>query len=467
MSFMDHIEGVFFCAGARNHLLLDHFQNLPLYMEIDERVASFKALGLGKSRNKIAVVCTTSGTAVSECLSAMIEAYYSEAPLVLVSADRPLNLRFTGAPQTIDHETITRGHRRDYLDMDLGQFKQLDYSTLKYPAHINVRITTPEEDESVSDLPVFGGFSEFISQVKKPFILVSHETSDLRQLVKKISSYGLPFYAEVASGAKELSSIKTEREVLRLFKEKAFDGVIRIGHTPMSKLWRKLQGVRLPVYSFDSRGLKGLSYGSVEKISTNQLLSQASFWKELPLPWMKGEDKSTLHLEGLCQKYPQSEIALMKRVHDHLPSGAKVFLGNSLVIRYFELVQNKNFQIMANRGTNGIDGQLATAIGWSLSTREDIYCILGDMTLSYDLSSLRNLPANLKCIVMNNSGGRIFERLKLDNRLVMAHSQNFKGISQGLGLSYSNSLTDLDTVDVLELQPDLEETRLFLNEWQL
>jgi len=270
----------------------------------------------------------------------------------------------------------------------------------------------------------------------------------------------------VASGAKDLSPIKTEKEVLRLFKESAFDGVIRIGHTPLSKLWRVLQKERLPVYSFDSRGLKGLSFGSVEKLSTKELLLNESFWKKLPRPWMTVEDKSVVFLERLCEKYPQSEITWMKRVHDHLPTGAKVYLGNSLVIRYFELIQKKEFQIMANRGVNGIDGQLASAHGWSLSTTDNVYCILGDMTLSYDLSSLMNLPSNLKCIVMNNSGGRIFETLKLDDRLVMAHSKNFKNISHGFGLVYSHLLSDLEDVNVLELHPDLEESRSFLKEWR-
>ena len=303
MNASSEVEGVFFCSGARNHLLLQQLQHFPLYMEIDERIASFKALGLGKSRKKLAVVCTTSGTAVSECLSAMIEAFYSEVPFLLISADRPLKLRDSGAPQTLDHELITRGFRRDYRDLDLEEFINLDFSTLKHPAHVNVRITTLDEmdsDVSVSNTP---NFESFLSAVKNPLFLFSHEISDMREFVEKFIPTGLPFYAEVSSGAKDLSVIKTERELLALFNRGIFDGVVRIDHTPLSKLWRMLEGKKTPVYSFDSRGLRGLSYGSVEKISVGELINHEPFWNSLPPPRYEVKDESPFILNNLlCYK---------------------------------------------------------------------------------------------------------------------------------------------------------------------
>jgi 2-succinyl-5-enolpyruvyl-6-hydroxy-3-cyclohexene-1-carboxylate synthase len=466
MKYQNDVEGVFFCAGARNHLLLALLQDFPIYMETDERIASFKALGLGKAQNRLSLVCTTSGTAVSECLPAMIEAFYSEAPLLLLSADRPLNLRHTGAPQTIDHEVITRGFRKDYLDIDFNDFLTLDFTTLSYPAHVNVRITTPDEKDLHNQPAESENFQTFMNQIKNPLFLFSHENEPMRPLVEKFKTLGLPFYAEVASGAKDLSLIKTEKKLLDLFKSGAFDGVIRIGHTPLSKLWRSLEGKKLPVYSFDSRGLKGLSYGTVEKKSGKELLDDETFWDALPKNDSLFVDDSIIVLDQLCKKYPNSEISIMKSLHDFLPDGAQVFLGNSLPIRYFELVQNKKFIIMANRGVNGIDGQLATAQGWGLSTKKTVYCILGDMSLSYDLSSLLELPANVKCIVINNSGGRIFETLQLDQRLVMEHTRNFKDISTGFGLRYSSCLGDLEHAQLIELLPDLNESRAFLKEWR-
>ena len=465
MKLKGDIEAVFFCAGARNQLLLENFTHYSLFMEIDERIASFKALGLSKSKNKPVIICTTSGTAVSECLSAMVEAYYSETSLILVTADRPLKLQGSGAPQTIDHEVLTRGHRKDYRDVSLEEFQNLDLSLLQYPAHINVRVTQADE-KKISSLKDYPSFKSFMSEVKRPLFLFSHDKCSMRSLVEKFRKYNIPFYAEVGSGAKDLSSIKSEKKLLSLFEQNAFDGVVRIGHTPLSKVWRLLEGQHLPVYSFDSRNLKGLSYGTVEPVSSSALEHFSGFWYLLPTKEATIKDESMERLHTLCESFPQSEIAFFKKIHDSLPTGANVFLGNSLCIRYFELVQTKPFNIMVNRGVNGIDGQLATAQGWSLSVDRPVYCILGDMTFSYDLSSLINFPENLKCIVINNAGGRIFEVLKMDQRLVMEHEQSFKDITKGFNLRYQTDLENLHDAQIIELKPDNQQSKAFLEGWR-
>ncbi len=467
MKNADQLQRIFFCSGARNQRLLNEFTTSNVSMEIDERIASFKALGFSKSKNDIGAVCTTSGTAVAECLPAMIEAFYSDTKLLLISADRPFKLSGSGAPQTIEHEIVTRGFRRDYRDLEFDEFCKLDLRELQYPAHVNVRITTKDETGSFLKEKSFTNFSTFMSSIKNPIFLFSHENSSLRPLVEKFLLTGIPFYAEVASGAKDLSPIKTEKKLLELFHQGAFDGVVRIGHTPLSKFWRILEGKKLPVYSFDSRGLKALSYGNVEKSSACDLINEKRFWEVLPRATTIFTDDSIQDLFALCNKYPSSEISFVKSIHDILPLDSKVFLGNSLPIRYFELIQDKKFQIMANRGVNGIDGQLATAIGWAQSSSDIIYCILGDMTFSYDLTSLLSFPSNLKCIVINNSGGRIFETLGMDSRLIMEHGRNFKNICNGFGLKYGDSLRDLGLSQIIELTPDLEQTRQFHGEWRV
>jgi 2-succinyl-5-enolpyruvyl-6-hydroxy-3-cyclohexene-1-carboxylate synthase len=114
---------------------------------------------------------------------------------------------------------------------------------------------------------------------------------------------------------------------------------------------------------------------------------------------------------------------------------------------------------------NGIDGQLASAIGIAFGTNKKVFCILGDVTTFYDLSSLRDIPSNLHLIIMNNKGGRIFDMLNLDKRIVLEHEHDFKNITQGMGLSYSDDLSDFSKVQVLELFPQKEETEAFLREW--
>jgi 2-succinyl-5-enolpyruvyl-6-hydroxy-3-cyclohexene-1-carboxylate synthase len=169
--------------------------------------------------------------------------------------------------------------------------------------------------------------------------------------------------------------------------------------------------------------------------------------------------------DELIQKYADSEISHLKMLNDLIPEKSIVYLGNSLVIRFFELTQKKQFNIFGNRGVNGIDGQLASAIGLAMGTKEDVYCILGDVTAFYDLSSLREMPQNLKLIIINNKGGRIFDMLKLDKRIVLEHEHDFRDICQGLKLSYSNAIADLGKVKVLELFPDRSQSESFLREW--
>jgi 2-succinyl-5-enolpyruvyl-6-hydroxy-3-cyclohexene-1-carboxylate synthase len=201
-------------------------------------------------------------------------------------------------------------------------------------------------------------------------------------------------------------------------------------------------------------------------MSSQELIADETFWKtleKLKIPF-EGDDSFDT-LMSLVKTYPESEPAVMKRLHDSLPYDARVYLGNSLIIRFYELIQTKRNRIEGSRGVNGIDGQLATAIGLAQSTKETVYAILGDITTRYDLTSLSEMPSNLKLIIMNNRGGRIFEMLGLDQRIVLEHERDFATLVPAMGLTYSQNLADLKTHQVVELRPSGEETTKFLSEW--
>ena len=468
---LNDLEHIYFCTGARNSALLDHFPENKISFEIDERIASFKALGRTKIYETPVAVCTTSGTAVSECLSAMIEAAYSNLPLVLITGDRPLALRGTGAPQTVDHELITRGVRGEYLELTFKEFINFNFN-LKgrvFPLHINVLVGEDAQDEPrIVVREDFQGLIHFIENKKKPLFLISHESRSMRPLVEKFSDHKVLFYAESLSHGHDLSPIKTESELLKLFQQNYFDSVVRIGHTPLSKLWRNLEMANLPVFSVDERGLPGLSHGEVLKKSARSLLEEPSFWESLKVFSQPSYmDPSTKLLSVLIKQYLQAEVSWMEKIHDALPLNATVFLGNSLVIRNFELVQTKAFKIYGNRGANGIDGQIATAIGLANSGPDVVYAIFGDLTTLYDLSSLMNLPPNLKIIVINNDGGRIFDVLKLNPKMILEHGKSFMGIAECFQLRYSlNNLSQLSECNFLEITPDLIQSHGFVFGWQ-
>lgn len=463
-----NLEKIFFCTGARNHDLLQIFDQDKVHFEYDERMASFKALGLTKLAPNPVGICTTSGTAVSQCVSAMLEAYYSENPLVLISGDRPKKLHGTGSPQTIDHEALTRSCRRSYVEIDVSELATFSLEGLQFPIHINVLVddTVPHNMEVIEHREI-EGFKTFLSKVHKPLFVFSHENKSMRPLIEKFSKLGLLFYAETLSGGRDLSNLKTEKKLIELFEAGFFDSVIRVGHTPLSKIWRLLEKKPLPVFHFDSRNLPGLSFGEVLPMDSETLFNNAGWWSALEKlsPFPIG-DETVWTLEKLIEKYPASEVASFKRIQDKLNLNDLIYLGNSLVIRFFELTQTKALQVFGNRGVNGIDGQLASAIGLAMGTTKPVYCILGDVTTFYDLSSLREMPENLHLIIMNNKGGRIFDMLKLDKRIVLEHEHDFENICHGLKLSYSHSLSDFGNVKVLELSPDRIQSEAFLKEWR-
>ena len=451
----------YFCAGARNHALLDFFGEENLRPEYDERMASFKALGLTKVAHSPVVICTTSGTAVSQTVSALLEAKYSQLPLVLVSGDRPKKMHGTGAPQTINHQEITQNCVGTYIEVALEELDSLELKNPVYPLHINVLINDTKEHElKVQTNQEMSDFEVFTQNISNPLFLVSHENRSLRPLVKKLLDLNLNVYAETLSSAHDLTSNLSEFGLLKIRHQ--FDSVIRIGHTPLSKMWRLLESEHRPVFSFDERNLPGMSYGQVAPISGLSLLENDRFFGAIERFKNTKISSTENHLEAMLEKYPQSELSIMRRLQDFIPEDSIVYLGNSLVIRYFEMVQKKAFQLMGARGINGIDGQIAQSIGIAQGTTEKVFCIVGDITAQYDLNSLRHLPSNLTVIIMNNGGGRIFETLKLKPVMVMEHYFNFKAVSLAFGNTYSNHL---ESAQVIELNPIQDETRSLLAEW--
>lgn len=466
---LDEIKKIYFCPGARNHDLLKHLPEDRVLFEIDERSASFKALGHAMGKNEISAVCTTSGTAVAECLPAMIEAYYSNQRLLLLSADRPSRMRDTGAPQTINHELVTRGHRRFYKDINLEELKDIPFNNIEYPAHINVIIENKDEFQSrhkVEHTQSWDDFGKFTSANHSPLILISHGSSELRALAEIFKVDNLPFYAEILSNAHELSYFQHEYELIHRLNRGDFDSIIRIGHTPLAKLWRLMEKMHLPIFNFDSRGMSALSYGKTMQIDVPDLIKSRSFWELIShYSRLKFKDIQLPRIETLLKQYPESEPATLDRLLSKIPEGSLVYLGNSLTIRLIELIHQKRLNFYGNRGANGIDGQISTAIGLASSTRKKVYCIVGDLTAMYDIGAFSQIPDNLHIVIMNNKGGKIFETMQLSIRMCMNHDKNFERIISAFNQNYSNdNLATEISSGILELFPNHEQTLQFLKE---
>jgi 2-succinyl-5-enolpyruvyl-6-hydroxy-3-cyclohexene-1-carboxylate synthase len=181
------------------------------------------------------------------------------------------------------------------------------------------------------------------------------------------------------------------------------------------------------------------------------------------------------HLEELLKKYPLSEPALFRQLSLHLKDKS-VYLGNSLPVREWDLAADFNSRpqrMVANRGANGIDGQISTFLGWAKPNIEN-WCVIGDLTALYDLSApwittqLNNL--NLKIVVINNKGGMIFKKMFGQDIFLNRHDIQFEAFAKLWNWDYSRwtevpQQMKLSQQHVIELVPDEKQTDEFWNEW--
>src|SRR5438876_554150 len=252
--------------------------------------------------------------------------------------------------------------------------------------------------------------------------LAARDRDRVRAFVLKL---GAPVYAEPLSGLREDPAIAqlTITAGERMIARAGADRVIRIGNVPTLRFWRDLDESRreMPVASYSRLPFAGLSRGEVKSLD------------ELPdpvaAPWQAIDNwQLTTAIAAILDEEPSSELAMIRALSRTIPRGARVYLGNSLPIREWDLVatrEPRGFTYEANRGANGIDGQLSTFFGQCERGRENV-CVIGDLTAIYDSNApwiVPQLDASFRVVIINNGGGRIFDRVaslaKMDKRLII------------------------------------------------
>lgn len=428
------VEKIFFGAGNRNAPLLKALGDFELIFGLDERSLAFEALGLAKKSQNPVAVCTTSGTAVAECFPAIIEAYYSDIPLVIISADRPLSLRGTRSPQTIEQERIFGKFARTFWE---GLPEDLNVKApVTFPLHLNLFVNQEGIDKDSPKRPDH----QLLSDSRKRGVAIFTEGSgSYNNEFEKITSHGLSSYIEIHSGLKKQGSILYEKDLLRAVSQGEVDYLIKFGKTPVTKLWRLLnsQYLKLGVFSYQSEYTGCL--GGFRLDNLDQLSHQAK-------PHLFHSD-----LKPFLEEFPNSEMSLMYKFVNETERDAIIFLGNSMPIRYADFCKKIEREFIASRGANGIDGQVSTAAGIARGTEKKVYAILGDLTYIYDFTrQFWSLPPNLEIVVINNFGGRIFERVQADQRIILEHNHSFD---------------EHRDFKLHTLKPDREETNLFWKRW--
>jgi 2-succinyl-5-enolpyruvyl-6-hydroxy-3-cyclohexene-1-carboxylate synthase len=506
------------CAGARNSpfiTLLDENRHYlestgHLYHFFEERSASFFALGRAQQTQRPVAVITTSGTAATELISAAVEAFYTKTPIIFLTADRPPSYRQTGAPQSIEQIGIFTHYAAPTVDIvdDLNVLEKLEWSH-QLPLHLNVCFAEPllqgeipklEEGrwatakslrDSDLDLDSHSGSLfelkpeavAFLSQCKQPLFIVSGLQPNERAFVCNLLKYLKgPWWIESLSGLRghpdlESGRIKSsERWIQQLMADRVFDGVIRIGSVPTTRVWRDLEErFTLPVLSLTNGSWSGLARSSAVAPLT-ALSNLCQHFTDKPHGLSDSHQDADLKISAqilwAMKRFPQSQLSLVHHL-SQLVGEQPLYLGNSLPVREWDWVAAANLPnaISGNRGANGIDGQLSTFFGWKPQNTHS-WALLGDLTTLYDLSAPWVVPqlngATWTLAIMNNAGGHIFKPMFGREAFLNRHQLNFKGWAEMWNLSYQ-CLESLDhglntPPQILELRPCEIQSQLLREE---
>lgn len=245
-----------------------------------------------------------------------------------------------------------------------------------------------------------------MSRFSRPLVIIGGLATRHRERVRELTRDAIT-YAEPLSGLREHSSVTAGE---RMIGRGRFDGVIRIGNVPTLRFWRDLETLDLPVVHYSDLPFAGLTRGDLHPISE---LPRISFSDEA---FVADDRAFSAHIASILDEEPQSELSMLRELSRSLADGTRVYLGNSLPIREWDLVatRERSFEHEANRGANGIDGQLSTFFGWCDPSRDNV-CVVGDLTAIYDLGAPWIVPQlghdRFRIVIINNGGGRIFGRV--------------------------------------------------------
>ncbi len=498
------------CAGSRNSSFIEALrleEQLTTYYWPEERSAAFFALGRSKLTGKPVAIVTTSGTATAELLPTAMEAFYAGIPLVLITADRPQIFRGSGAPQSAEQVGLYGHYVQFCLDIAAPCDCLLEKWQQKIPVHLNVCLDEPQKQlpfqgkkfvfeikekklKSFDLIDAKHKLDNFIKHVNNPIAIVSTLRPEAREsVVKLLLALEIPVMLEGISGLREdprLQSVSIKRtdKVLETATTAGYpiDGVLRIGGIPTHRIWRDLEYLedKVRVCVLSDMPFSGLSWSHcVAEAPIDQLLKSfvpcKSFGSIRAKYWLNEENEFHAKLTDLLDEEKNAEPSLMHALSKQIPQDANIYLGNSLPIRQWDMAalrENKNWALNANRGVNGIDGQLSTFLGLCQQKRDN-WGIFGDLTTLYDMAGLWILPqlkeTPVKIVVINNGGGKIFERMYPYKEMLNEHCLSFGPLAEMWSLDYTclnkennyQNNSESSTRQLIEIIPEEAATKRF------
>ena len=503
---------VVFASGYRNAPLVlaaDTHPELTCASHFDERGAAFFALGWGRATRKPAIWLTTSGTAAANGYPAVIEAAMDNVPLICLTADRPPELRDTGANQSIDQHRLfgrypnwffdlpTPGHCFDWSFLR-STVDQACYRAQSGPVHLNCQLREPlvardsydPEDghprpattyATPARMPVnLDELAERLRSVSRGIIVAgrlstTEEGRAAQQLAESLQWPLLPdIMSQVHPGRECIANYALCLKRIGPQVDFGTDGVIQLGGPFVSKALLglltktrpKVWAVVNPTPARIDPAHRVTHRYEADVVPFCAQLSKLMGTVDCQSQWLQSWQDASREIEEIVGReldatdFDLSEPYVARTVLRLLPANCTLVAGSSMPIRELSLFRSATraapVYVTGNRGASGIDGTVATAAGFAEGSRKPVTVLLGDLALLHDLNSLsliRNRPIIL--VVLNNDGGGIFEFLeipqpadRIERCFGTPHGLGFEQAARMFGLRYDRPTTRAQFVEV-------------------
>ncbi len=487
------IDHVVISPGSRNAPLIIGFTEHPdfkTYSIVDERCAAFLALGIAQqSKKPVALVCT-SGSALLNYYPAVAEAFYSDIPLIVISADRPEHLVEIGDGQTIRQEHVFANHILYSANCKGGDDFQLDNETeinialntaieIRGPVHINTPFDEPLYDR-VKDLqvrpqhvparlieetiPDFNDLRKIWKRSSKKMILTGTMAPGTlkNDIVDRLAADGeVLVLTETTSNIHHGNFIPAVDQLISTLDKTGFEALqpdllITFGGMVISKRIKAFLRKYPPLNHWHVDIKK--AYDTFFSLSEHIEMTPNRFFKHLLTAlsmknsgyrdeWLAiKRHRLEKHAEYASQ-VPYSDFKVYDRIFATVPKKYQLQIANSAAVRYAQLFDlDKSLEVFCNRGTSGIDGSTSTAIGAAIGSGLKTLLVTGDLSFFYDSNALWNqyIPKDFRMIIINNSGGGIFRILPgakdtahFKKYFETAHNLNARKLCEMHGMEYT------------------------------
>ncbi len=460
------IEHACVSPGSRSTaiaLALHRDRRVRVHVHLDERSSSYFGLGLAKATGKAVAVICTSGTAAAEFFPAVVEASMSRVPLVLLTADRPPELRGVGANQTIDQLKLFGAFAKRFVDADLpatgpgaaGRWHALGLDVVAAsrahppgPVHVNLPFREPlvptgapvelgdfrtgRAEPALGTPPLepteVDALADALAGVERGTIVAGslrHDAAPVLELARKL---GWPLISEPTSGLRVPGALSAGQFLLvneGFASEHAPEVALQVGAAPTSRAGLAFVAAAERLVIVDPDRLVAdparHSFLTIEADPGTVALELLARLESRPESawsgeWMRADTAARFAVDETIDRWSEPYEGLIARdLAAAIPSGGVLTVGSSMPVRDLDAycLPRNGLRVLANRGASGIDGFVSTTLGVAAGDAPT-YALMGDLTLLHDAGGLlwnaqRGYDAVL--VVLNNGGGAVFSFL--------------------------------------------------------